>query len=1122
MSNRDLTTRFGADTSGFSAGVSEVIKKLDEYNKALIDNQSQIKKVNRETTELEKEQKKLAEKIKSNTATEEEKARYSDLTSEIEKHRLQLAQLRTDQTNIKNAISETNTELKDASDKAMQAAKSNVSLKDSLNQTKTAAKDTTRLIAEMTAAISAAITALFAFEKSSAQWADDLNTLSKTTSISTAELQKFEYASNLIDVDISTLTGSLTKLVRNMQSASAGTGTAYEAFKKLDISVTDGNGTLRDRQEVFYELIDALGKVTNETERDTLAMNVFGRSAQELNPLIEGGAEALKELGDEAERAGLILSQSALDNLNAFNDKVDTLAAKGTQIKALAAEQLTPALDGLLEVADDLLADVQKMIDSGELEQIAKDLGQVIKSLAEDLKNLLKFVWENKEAITGVVSAMVAFKAATSVGTLVNSLCTAFKSLTTATQGATVAQEGLNTAMSINPVILLMSAISALTIGLLSYWKAAEEAKAATYYYGVETKNCIESIEQAKEAVDKSTASVEAEGQKIKMLADEYETLRSKTVLTAKDKMALDKVAAELAQSLGKETAELKDQNGQYIDMSENIDKYIAAKKREAEATAVSNLLTKAYEERAELEVLKADAEKALKDYAEEIRSGAKQDDNKVKTLKDTWSDYVIQLNAVNQTVEKYSEKYKNVIKQQEQGNDTSAYALELAERQAQAQEKLSSATDSLIASESMLASAEKEVESNGKLSLNTLNSMCKQYPILTDLVNEYILGVKTEKDVIDGLKNVYENDKNNYTASVKAKVILTSDFYNNLLKNNANYVNDCKSKYDLDLQNFASVEQAKIAIKANAEAQKRAELVKTAWIEENSSKQLLTYDPIASITGQPNMRVDAVQNEQEKKRQQQFAIIDQAAKEAGDSAARDFQQMVDSYYKGTYSASVGTSISTSISTPSSSSSSSTGSSTGGTSSDTTALKAYQDKLNLAYEAYNKLVSDRIELIEEESKAAQKAADKEIAAIDKQIEARKRLNADRDRQKELDAINAQLAYAQLDELSRRELERKRQDLLDEQAEVDWERQMTDKKAAIQSGLSETQEKNNEAMNALRAASESAKSYFDKLAGTQSNSQIVNNNSDTRNIQIVQNALNDQQMVNKLLKAIYDQ
>lgn len=157
--------------------------------------------------------------------------------------------------------------------------------------------------------------------------ADDLNTLSKQTGISTEELQKFKYASDLIDVSLDTFTGSLTKLIRNMNSASKGTGTAGDAFNALGISITNADGSLRNNQEVFYEAIDALADIENYTERDALAMEIFGRSAQDLNPLILGGSDALKELGQQAQDAGLILSQDALDGLNELSDALDTAKA---------------------------------------------------------------------------------------------------------------------------------------------------------------------------------------------------------------------------------------------------------------------------------------------------------------------------------------------------------------------------------------------------------------------------------------------------------------------------------------------------------------------------------------------------------------------------------------------------------------------------------------------------------------------------------------------------------------------------------------------------------------------------------------------------------------------------
>ena len=63
-----------------------------------------------------------------------------------------------------------------------------------------------------------------------------------------------------------------------------------EAFKALKVKAVDPlTGKLRDSNDVFYEVVDALGKVKNETERDAIAMALMGKSARELNPLIEAG-----------------------------------------------------------------------------------------------------------------------------------------------------------------------------------------------------------------------------------------------------------------------------------------------------------------------------------------------------------------------------------------------------------------------------------------------------------------------------------------------------------------------------------------------------------------------------------------------------------------------------------------------------------------------------------------------------------------------------------------------------------------------------------------------------------------------------------------------------------------
>jgi hypothetical protein len=60
-----------------------------------------------------------------------------------------------------------------------------------------------------------------------------------------------------------------------MDAARGGTGATAEAYKKLGVNVTNADGSLRDSNEVYWEAIDALGGIQNETERDAMAMQVF-------------------------------------------------------------------------------------------------------------------------------------------------------------------------------------------------------------------------------------------------------------------------------------------------------------------------------------------------------------------------------------------------------------------------------------------------------------------------------------------------------------------------------------------------------------------------------------------------------------------------------------------------------------------------------------------------------------------------------------------------------------------------------------------------------------------------------------------------------------------------------
>ena len=185
-------------------------------------------------------------------------------------------------------------------------------------------------------------TALLGAGYSAVKTADELETLSKQTGISTDELQKMRYASDLVDVSVESITGAFTKLKKSMTGNDA-------TWKKLGVAVKNADGSMRNANDVFYDTLKALSEVTNETERDQLAMAVFGKSADQLAGIIDDGGKALKEYGDEAEELGLILSGETLDSLNETADTIDRvkgqMSASVTELGASLAEGLAPAVE---------------------------------------------------------------------------------------------------------------------------------------------------------------------------------------------------------------------------------------------------------------------------------------------------------------------------------------------------------------------------------------------------------------------------------------------------------------------------------------------------------------------------------------------------------------------------------------------------------------------------------------------------------------------------------------------------------------------------------------------------------------------------------------------------------
>ena len=264
--------------------------------------------------------------------------------------------------------------------------------------------------AAIAAAIVKAEKSMISMTKESAAFADNIITLSMQTGQSTQQLQEFAYASELIDVSVDTLQGSLTKLTNNMQDTMNGTGNAKASFEALGVSVTNADGSMRSANDVFYETIDALGQVKNETERDAMSMDIFGRSAQDLNPLIIQGSKTIKAYADEAHNMGYVLDDEALSALGAVDDAYQRLQKTQEGVKNQLAVEFAPYLEEFYGDVTTMVKDGGKAIkDSGIVDafgMLLETVGDILNPMSDLSNNRVPALTKALQPLAKVMALM--------------------------------------------------------------------------------------------------------------------------------------------------------------------------------------------------------------------------------------------------------------------------------------------------------------------------------------------------------------------------------------------------------------------------------------------------------------------------------------------------------------------------------------------------------------------------------------------------------------------------------------------------------------------------------------------------------------------------------------------
>lgn len=251
---------------------------------------------------------------------------------------------------------------------------------------------------------------MYKMATSSAETTDRIDKLSQKIGMSRKGFQEMDFIASQSGMSIESLQVGFKTLRSSMEQAEKGTGNGAKAFAALGVSVTDSNGSLRDQEEVFNEAVNKLQAMEDGTEKAMLATKLFGKSGQEMMPLLNGAAGSMDAMRQQANDLGLVLGDDAINAGVAFTDTMDQLQRSfGTAVAAIGVEfmpMITKFADFIIANMPTIQAVVQTVFDvlATAISVAVEWLSLIVDAIAGVVETVIEWVQSNSGSMDDLKS----------------------------------------------------------------------------------------------------------------------------------------------------------------------------------------------------------------------------------------------------------------------------------------------------------------------------------------------------------------------------------------------------------------------------------------------------------------------------------------------------------------------------------------------------------------------------------------------------------------------------------------------------------------------------------------------------------------------------------------------
>ncbi len=208
---------------------------------------------------------------------------------------------------------------------------------------------------------------------------DSIDKASKRAGVSAASLQKLRYAAGLGGMSAEQMDQALVKLTYNMGKAARGENKELAAiFKRLGVSLKDSKGNIRDAADVMSNLAQAVKNNESPAVRLRILTAAVGDDlAKQLIPVLESGAAGLDDMGGEAEKLGIVMSDKMVADSAHLTNTLSKFSQVLDGVSATIGASLAPIIESIVKRLQDWIVANKDLI-AQRLEKIFEKISSAI------------------------------------------------------------------------------------------------------------------------------------------------------------------------------------------------------------------------------------------------------------------------------------------------------------------------------------------------------------------------------------------------------------------------------------------------------------------------------------------------------------------------------------------------------------------------------------------------------------------------------------------------------------------------------------------------------------------------------------------------------------------------